>query len=760
MLKSFDKYILKEVGSPFLIGLFVYTLTLLINNILLLSNALISRGASYFTVFKIFIYLIPDILTFTIPMSTLMGVLAGFSRMSGDSEIIAFRTMGINNKKLLKPVVIFSLFTWIITTILIMFVAPETNFRLSKQIQQVFLSKTIKNIKPGIFYRNFPGYILYFKDIDQRSNEWKDVFLYSFNNGDYDTVITADRGLFLQDKTSLKTSIVLKNAYVHTFKINPPKKQKSGDIYSIYHYNYLREKIKDFVRIKQTRRSTQLIITDLIKKKKENPENILYQIEFQRKFTLPFACIALAFLGLPLGLSTKKGGKISGFIISLAIIFVYYTIITTMRNIVLKKILPPFIGMWLPNLFLIGIGIAFYIYSSQEASFNYEKLLKPFYKIRKKIISMQLFDSKLKIIKRMKLAKILDWYIIKKIFLTFIMVFISLLMIFYIINIIELIDDIIENKVAFFYIFKYVYYNTPNIIGFIIPVSVLTSVLLTYSVMSKNNEIIAIKVSGISLYRLTLPAIIFGIILSLLSFYLQEKIIPDYNKKARETLNIIRNIKVNTEIEYRDNWAIDRDNRIFFYSAFLKNKDIYIKFNLLSMNQNFEVKERIFAKSAKKGDNNKLILQEGFVRKLKNNESIDYYRFKNMLIKFDESIFKRKITRSEFMNISDLKKYIKHLKKRSADTRRYEAEIYHKLAFPFTSLIMVLIAIPFSFSMGKKGALFGIGIAVGISMLFWSLTGIFNSMGTSGLISPFLSGFAPVFLFTLISLYLYLSIKT
>ena len=760
MLKSFDKYILKEVGSPFLVGLFVYTLTLLINNILLLSNALISRGASYFTIFKIFVFLIPDILTFTIPMSTLMGVLAGFSRMSSDSEIIAFRTMGINNKRLLKPVIIFSLLTWATTTILTMFIAPETNFRLSKEIQKVFMAKTIKNIKPGIFYRNFPGYILYFKDIDQRSNEWKDVFLYSFNNSDYDTVITADRGLFLQDKKSLKTSIVLKNAYVHTFKRNPPKKQKMGDVYSISHYEYLKENVKDFIRIKQSRRSTQLIITDLIKKKNQFPKNILYQIEFQRKFTLPFACIALAFLGLPLGLSTKKGGKISGFIISLAIIFIYYTIITTMRNIVLKKILPPFIGMWLPNLFLISIGVFLYIYSSQEKSINYDKLIQPLTSLINHIKSFSSTKIKKNHKIKFRIVKILDWYIIKKILLTFLMVFISLLMVFYIINIIELIDDIIENKVAFFYIFKYIYYNTPNIIGFIIPVSMLTSVLLAYSVMSKNNEIIAVKVSGISLYRLTLPAIFLGLIFSLFSFYLQENITPDYNKKARETLNIIRNIKINTEIEYRENWAIDNLSNIYFYNAFLKEKNKYLKFNVLVMDENFEVKERIYADFGKKKSENQLILQNGFIRKLKNNTSIDYKRFKSMLINFDESIFKRKITRSEFMNISDIKKYIKYLKKRSADTRRYEAEIYHKYAFPFTTLIMVLIAIPFSFSMGKKGALFGIGIAVGISMLFWSITGIFNSMGTSGLISPFLSGFTPVFLFAIISLYLYLSIKT
>ena len=91
MLKSFDKYVLREIASPFCLGLVVYTFTLLINMIFILSGTLIEKEASTLTVLEILIYMLPDFLSFTIPMSTLMGVLAGLSRMSTDSEIVAFR---------------------------------------------------------------------------------------------------------------------------------------------------------------------------------------------------------------------------------------------------------------------------------------------------------------------------------------------------------------------------------------------------------------------------------------------------------------------------------------------------------------------------------------------------------------------------------------------------------------------------------------------------------------------------------------------
>ena len=143
MLKSFDRYILKEIASPFTLGLIVYTFTMMIDMIFYLSGTLISKEASVLTVINILLYMMPDFLSFTIPMATLMGVLAGLSRMSTDSEIIAFRTMGINNFRVLKPVMIFSVTAWVFSSWLIMFMAPEGSFRLNQLLEQIKLKRTV-----------------------------------------------------------------------------------------------------------------------------------------------------------------------------------------------------------------------------------------------------------------------------------------------------------------------------------------------------------------------------------------------------------------------------------------------------------------------------------------------------------------------------------------------------------------------------------------------------------------------------------------
>jgi LPS export ABC transporter permease LptF/LPS export ABC transporter permease LptG len=766
MLKTFDRYILKEIASPFALGLLVYTFTMMIDMIFYLSGTLISKEASVLTVINILLYMMPDFLSFTIPMSTLMGVLAGLSRMSTDSEIVAFRTMGVDNSRVLKPIMVFSITAWLFSSWLIMYLAPEGSFRLNQLLDQIKIKRTVSELKPGDFYADFEGYTLYFDDIDPKTNEWKDVFLYSRQRGERDTVILAKSGRYVQEPGEKNSCIVLKDALVHSFEKKTPDKS-----YELTHYNSLREKIPNRVAIKQTRKSRQLVLPELMKRMKKEPRDLGLAIEFHRKFTLPFACLAMSFLALSLGISTKKGGKISGFVISLGVIFVYYVISLTTENMVRTGSLSPFIGMWCANIFLIILGIILYYYSSKEKTLRIERLYDFAEKIKKRIQryrqkKQQQEKSRAMQLPRMRIFtrffKIIDLYVAKKLIFTFFLVFTSLILVFYIITIMELIDDVVENNVAFFRIFEFIYYHTPEIISFALPVSVLTAVLLTFSMMSKNNELVAVQVSGISLYRLTLPAVVTGVLISLVFFHIQENIMPDANKKKQEILAIIHNIELKTSKEMSKNWVVGDNNEFYFFNLMDKDTNTIDKFNALYMNDDFSMEKRLSSNSARWLNDTELILEDGFERDFKDNRPVDFYKFKTKNIKIEKgkALFTEKIDFPEFMNIKTLKAYIKYLKEKKSNTQKYEAKLYYKYAYPFSSLVMVLIAIPFSFLMGNRGTFFGIGIAIGISMVFWFAFAMFSALGSAAILSPFISAFAPIFIFTAASIYLFMNIKT
>jgi len=757
MNKDFDRYILKEIASPFAIGLLVYTFTLLTNQILILSKTLIAKGVTAGTVFKILFYLLPDMLSFTIPMATLMGVLAGMSRLSSDSEIVAFRTMGVNNRRILRPVMLFSVSTWLVSSWLLMFLAPETNFRFNKLYTEVVLSQTISGIKPGIFYQDLPFLNLYFRAQD-RGGEWRDVLLCSQKNPEEDTLIFAKKGKLINRQSQKENYIVLFNGVIHTFKKEDPAK------YALTFFTQKTEKISNLVTIRQTRRSTQLVFSELVRKLRENPGDVLLRLEFHKKFALPFACLALGFLGLSLGVSTKKGGKTSGFVISLGIIFVYYVMMTASRNMILKNIISPFWGSWAPTIFLVLIGILLYRFAAREKEINWDKLFvfRHARKERSGSSRLRKLASKAAVFFKWLPLRILDRYVLQRMLTVFLLVFSSLLLVFYIINVLELIDNIIENKVPFSYVLKYNLYVTPEIITIILPISVLTAVLLTFSLMSKNNEVIAVQVSGISLLRLALPAVFLGLFLSFGTYFVQENILPEANKKSSQTLDIIHKRKSFTDVELARNWLLGKDNRIYFYNFFDKAKKRFINFNILYLDREFAIRRRVSARTASWQGNNELLLVDGFEREYLENFPKSFSAFPVRRIPINESrqFFTQRVKFSSTMNSRELKSYIEFLKKTRSDPLRYQAQLYYNYAFPFSSLVMVFIAIPFSFLMGNRGALFGIGIAVGISMIYWGTLGIFSSMGSMAVLSPLFSAFAPLLLFSAVSGVLFLYIKT
>jgi LPS export ABC transporter permease LptF/LPS export ABC transporter permease LptG len=756
MKRAFDRYILKEIASPFAIGLLVYTFTLLINQILILSKTLIAKGATAGTIFQILLYLLPDLFSFTIPMATLMGVLAGMSRLSSDSEIVAFRTMGLRNRQLLKPVMLFSVATWLVSSWLIMYLAPEANFRFNKLYTGVALSQTISGIKPGVFYQGLPFYSLYFHDQD-RDGEWRDVFLYSMMKPDEDTLIFARRGRFIYQQFKKDNYIVLSDGVVHAFKKNDPGK------YSLTFFSRKTETISNLVTFRQTRRSTQLIFSELLRRLRAEPGDVLLSLEFHKKFALPFACLALGFLGMSLGISTRKGGKTSGFVISLGIIFIYYVLMTAGRNLIIKRIVTPFWGSWAPTLFLVAIGVWLYRYSTLEKEIVWDRLFS-FGTKRHKQADLPPAEIGGKKPPRFgwRPLKILDNYVLRRMGVIFFLVFSSLLLVFYIINILELIDNIIENKIPFVYVLKYDFYATPEIVTIILPIAILTAVLLTFSLMSKNNEVTAVQVSGISLLRLALPAVFLGLFLSLAVFFIQENVLPEANRQSARMLDVIHKRKPVNDTEFARNWVLGSDNQIYFYDYFETHNRRFINFNILYVDKEFRLQRRVSAASATWQSERTLLLRQGFSRNFQDNLPGALIPFRQLQLEIAENqqAFTEKVKFSGAMNSSELKEYIRYLQKNRSDPLRYQSQLYNNYAFPFSSLVMVFIAIPFSFLMGNRGALFGIGIAVGISMIYWGALGIFSSVGATGVMSPLLAAFAPLALFSLISLFLFLKIRT
>jgi lipopolysaccharide export LptBFGC system permease protein LptF len=208
--------------------------------------------------------------------------------------------------------------------------------------------------------------------------------------------------------------------------------------------------------------------------------------------------------------------------------------------------------------------------------------------------------------------------------------------------------------------------------------------------------------------------------------------------------------------------VLGRDNQIYFYDYYEKRQRRFINFNILYLDKEFRLQRRVSAKNAIWQEEHALMLRRGYSRNFADNFPGALIPFQQLRLEVAENqqFFTEKIKFSGAMNSRELREYIRYLQKNRSDPLRYQAQLYNNYAFPFSALVMVFIAIPFSFLMGNRGALFGIGIAVGISMIYWGALGIFSAVGSTGVMSPLLAAFAPLVLFSLISLVLFLKIKT
>jgi len=221
MFKKLDGYIINEIFPYFGIGVLLYTITLLSSRIFDLMDLLIAKNAGFWVVIRILSLMLPEIISISLPMAFLFGVLFGMSRLSMDSEYLAMRSLGISLKRILKPVLILSAGVFIINIFLSFYLVPRTNYTLTKEIVNLIIINSESEIKPRRFIESMPDLTIYIKD--KQDNVWKNVFIKDETNKEKDKIVIAKTGRLIIDKKEKKAYIKLTDGYLHLFNKKTPE---------------------------------------------------------------------------------------------------------------------------------------------------------------------------------------------------------------------------------------------------------------------------------------------------------------------------------------------------------------------------------------------------------------------------------------------------------------------------------------------------------------------------------------------------------
>jgi len=792
-MRILTRYILREVVSHALIGAAVFTFVLFTRALDLILELVVRNSAPLPSVAEVFFFTVPGALTYTIPMGVLVGILIGLSRLAADSEITAMRASGLGVWTFLRVISIFVVVAWLLALGNSVYLAPRSLAALGQLQDRLKSSQASFEVQPRVFYEGFPKIILYVQDVKAMSGGalWKGVFLADLTDPSAPRISLAREGLLVSQGPDT-LDLHLTNGSTHesdprnpdqyqisTFQITDipiqiPASQNSQE----HEAASLHEmKVADLLRIART--------ADPITRR-------LYLIEYHGRLALPTACIVLALVGIPLGLSSKKGGKSSGFVITILLVFLYYSISLIGVSFAKQGRLSPAAGVWLAD-FVFLVGGVFLLWQSERRPIEMAGFRAWFKSARSKTAAGASPTPNLpahalpvngesprpglregvthdlprrRRLFNLRFPTILDDYVLRNFTLYFAMIVAAFVMLLLVFTLFELLGDILRNQVSPLTVGEYLLNVTPYFLYYpIAPLSMLLAVLVTFGLLQRSNEITAIKATGISLYRIVVPVLIASTLVAGVLFLSDQLYLPYTNKRQDALRNEIKGKPAQTYLRPDRKWIFGQHSDIYYYQFFDPERDVFGGVSVFQFDPHtFQITHRISADRAHWSNSmGRWVYEQGWERSLSGSAIDSYRRFDAAT--FPElaeapAYFKKEIKQSSEMNYDELRRYIYDLEQSGFDVVRLRVQLQKKIAYPLITLVMAVLAIPFALSTGKRSAVAGIATAIGIGAGYWIISGFLEAMGNFSQLPPAVAAWSPDLVFGFIGGYLILRMPT
>ncbi|MBF0226015.1 MAG: LPS export ABC transporter permease LptF [Desulfobacterales bacterium] len=369
-----DRYILSEIIPSFLISILFLTFIFLMAKILQITNLIVNYNVTLSSVLLMILYTVPYSLVYVVPMSVMTAVLLGLMRLSSDNEIIALKAGGVTIYRLLPPVMFFSVIGCCLTLFMSVYGVPWGKLSFKRLAIEIAASNFDIGLKERTFNDSFNDVMLYVSKIDT-DKSFKDVFIQDQRTKGLVSVIVAPYGeLISSDKFVYHLS--LKNGMISY--VNIDKKTVNSIKFDAYELRLDLKKAASGGNLRK--KDSEMSLSELWQfiKENSNPKNTQYyeaQIELHRKFSIPFACIALTFLSVPLGIPNKSARKSVGVGYALFFFLFYFLLLSLGTVFGETGTYPPIIGMWMPNIVLGGIGVYLLIRTAKEQPFQIDFIL-------------------------------------------------------------------------------------------------------------------------------------------------------------------------------------------------------------------------------------------------------------------------------------------------------------------------------------------------------------------------------------------------
>jgi len=799
-MRRLDRYVLSEIVGPLGLGLLVYTSILLVQTFFRFAETIIRRGVPAATVGELLLYSLPNIVVLTLPMSLLLGVLLGVGRLASDSELIAIRASGVSVYRLLRPILLLSALMMTASGLLMHLAMPTGNAAVSRLMLDIATRTIGQQLEPGVFYTEFRGKTLFVFEIAP-DGAWNGVFLADSVPTERNSVLVARSGRLSTDASGERLILQLQDAVEHNYDFTRPESYETRrhEVFrTILKDQFATEERARISRRKNVRSLTYREYQELaLDPKATAEERNLGRIGMHKMFSIPAACLVLGWLALPLGFTNRRGGKSTGFALSIGIVVAYHVMITQGEEAATFGRLSPALAMWLPNLVLGGIGALLLVLRDRDRSLLPRALTRwrGWQPARARFAGAArawLFrpgglagrasrtptdptrsdaapaGGSGRIVLRVPRPRLrfpnrLDRYVLYRMGAIFLLVLASAVSLSIIADLTDNFDDILRNQVDTSTVVRYYKYKSLQLAYEVLPICALVTTLVAFGLLSRTNEVVAARSVGISLYRLALPALFGALLLATLSAYLQSQILPVSNQKVAEAADRIKGRSAQRVLRGPDKqWLFGQGRYLYNFLHFDPGDARLDRLQVFEFDADRQLSARLLADRASFGESG-WIVEGGWARTFRGREQLQFRPLdKPIRVDLPEGpeYFQASEPRPDQMTFGQLAAHVREL--RASGQRRPELEValQSKLAFPFGAVVMTLVALPFSFRLERRGALYGLGLSVVLGMVFMAVYALFKTLGEVGVFPAAIAIWSPALLFTLFGSYLFLGVRS
>jgi LPS export ABC transporter permease LptF/LPS export ABC transporter permease LptG len=768
MIRIIDRYVALELWPPFVISVAVFTFFLVIDRVYQLTDLVIGKQVPARLVLALLLYLLPPLLSLSMPIAVLMAVLIAGGRLSADLEVAALKASGVSPARLLRPFLAVGIIASVFIGWLTLAVNPWASAAFQRQLFRIAETQATAGIQERAFVSTFGRIVLYVEEVSPSQFALKGLLASDERDPALSRIIVAREGRVLSDSERRRLTLRFIDGTINESDVADPRRFRFTT-FTLYDLNLpLSNPTATAEQQAKPEKEMPLGALTAAAEGKDRGKAAPFLVELHKRFALPVAAVVFVLVGFPLGIRSHRGGRAVAITSSFAIVICYYILSTALEGPALGGRLPVWLAIWLPNAIFMVIGLALLRAVTTGIPTGWLGFV---WRVagwlpqgrRERGPRGPGWTAGLRMRGPRGSSFIIDRYLMRQYLL---LIGIGLLIgaaFSVIVDLIQSLDRFLRAKPPWIYIAQHFLYLVPRELYKGLPLIVLVATVFLFVSLTRQRELDALKAAGMSLYRACAPILVIAFLISVGALVFQETALPLIAAKAEEVDRVkIRGFPPRHLQQQGQMWFRSSDRRflkIGLLDPVARSLDGLI---VLDLSPDFRLIGRLDVRRAQWVSDG-WEMWGGIARQIGASQQVQSRSFDHRVMELPEHIddFIRVQKLPDAMSFRELRAYVAKLRDGGHQVGTYLVQLYSKLSFPLVHLIMALVAIPFALATPRSGGrAVGIGVAIVVAVAYWMVHSVALAFARADLLPPALAAWSANIIFTGLGTALLLSAKT